>query len=264
MRHLIAVHWPQTRSAGCVAAAAIVCFLGTASQATPGEKAESPGEARARYHLAAEQLRHHAQSNSATAELYLNLGNAHYLADELPQAILAYREGLRQNPVHSRLWENLEAVRDQVGYPGGLARHRPAPDGWPIWLPRLAPGVVLWAAVLIHALAWAAAWLWLIIRGRKLATLTVAGFLIACALGVWWGYLDFRIDRDQRQTIVVVALNGTTLRRGNGSLYGRHPDLPVVNRGMEAMCLNERGGWVQVQFPGGDVGWLPRAAVVGE
>ena len=74
--------------------------------------------------------------------------------------------------------------------------------------------------------------------------------------------MDYRIAQDLDQPLVVVALNGVTLRRGNGTLYARDPDLPIVNRGMEGRRVNERGGWVQVQFPGGEVGWVPREAVI--
>ena len=76
--------------------------------------------------------------------------------------------------------------------------------------------------------------------------------------------MQWRITQEEEQTLAVVAVNGVTLRRGNGSMYPRHPDLPRVNRGMEARLLHNRGGWVQLQFPGGEIGWLPRQAVVTE
>jgi hypothetical protein len=31
---------------------------------------------------------------------------------------------------------------------------------------------------------------------------------------------------------------------------------------MEARLLHRRGGWLQVEFPGGAVGWVPQAAAL--
>jgi hypothetical protein len=196
-------------------------------------------------------------------DLFLSCGNAYLLADELPKAILAYRRGLSLYPVDGDLWENLELARDQVAYPAGGSRERPPGDDWPPFLPRPTPNTVLFSALAAHVLAWVVATAWLMTRQRRVAITAVALFAAALLLGSWWGYLQYRIDEDTRRPLVVVTVNGVPLRRGNGTLFPRHPDLPQVNRGMEARLLSERGGWVQVQFPGGEIGWLPREAVDG-
>jgi tetratricopeptide (TPR) repeat protein len=263
----------ERRATSCAIATVALWLIGGAGEHPSPDKAEeqfregvaamqSPAQARVHFRRAAVEYQRVAKSGTPNADLYFNLGNAYFLADEMPRAILAYREGLRLNPVHARLWENLEAVRDQVGYPGGLARHRPAPDAWPFWLPRPSPDLVLRLALCVNALAWAGAWLWLVLRGKKLAALSLLLFLVTAMFAGLWGYLDYQMDRAKQQDVVVVTQNGTALRRGNGVLYPRHPELPIVNRGMEAVRLHERGGWVQVQFPGGEIGWLPRTAVL--
>jgi hypothetical protein len=194
-------------------------------------------------------------------DVFVNCGNAYLLADELPQAILAYRSGLRRYPLDRQLWENLEMARDQVAYPGGGGRHRPPGDDWPPFLPRATPNTVLFLALGLHVLAWVAATAWLMTRLRKIGITRVVLFATALLMGAWWVYLQVCMVEDKRQALVVVTVNGATLRRGNGSLYPRHPDLPQVNRGMEARLLNSREDWVQVQFPGGEIGWLPREVV---
>jgi hypothetical protein len=194
--------------------------------------------------------------------LFVNCGNAYLLAEDLPEAILAYRTGLRRYPLDRDLWENLELARDQVGYPGGGTHHRPQGDIWPPFLPRATPNTVLFLGLGLHAVAWIAATAWLMTRQRKLALARTALFASAALMGIWWGYLQIRMANENSNALVVVGVNGVTLRRGNGSLYPPHPDLPRVNRGMEARLLNTRGNWVQVQFPGGEIGWLPNEMVL--
>src|SRR5439155_1704350 len=70
--------------------------------------------------------------------LYRNLGHAHLLAGELPEAILAYRRGLRLDPANGDLQNGLAAAHSQVLYaPDGFGRP-PADSGLP-GLPRLRP-----------------------------------------------------------------------------------------------------------------------------
>src|SRR5262249_25530730 len=57
-----------------------------------------------------------ASEERSTANAH-NQGNTYLLADKLPQAILAYKRGLRLNPNHELLRANLEYARSQVNYP---------------------------------------------------------------------------------------------------------------------------------------------------
>jgi tetratricopeptide (TPR) repeat protein len=223
---------------------------------------DRPEEARAYFRAAAGDYRQLAEQGFHSADLYLNMGNAEFLAGDLPRALIAYRHGLQQDPLNGGLWDNLEAARDQVGYPGGLLRHRPAGDELPIWLPRPGPDFVLQSALVLYGLGWCAVWIRLIWRPKKIRAVAMLLFCLAGGAAALWVHLDHRIARDREYPPVVVAVNSATLRRGNGNLYPRHPDLPLVNRGMEAVLLYERGGWLQVQFPGGEVGWLPKTAVI--
>src|SRR5207248_209817 len=118
-----------------------------------------------------------------------NLGNAHLLADDLPQAILAYRRGLRRDPLHWQLWDNLQAARDRVGYPNDARKHRPGGDDWPGWLPRPAPDSLVQIALVLFATAWMAIAAWLVLRRRWIALIAAILFIAAGAGAAWWGYL---------------------------------------------------------------------------
>jgi hypothetical protein len=209
--------------------------------------------AAARYYILAERF--------DNAELHLNAGNAYLLADDLPCAIWAYRRGLQRYPLNGDLWANLELARDQVAYPSGSLRERPPGDDWPPLVPRPTPNTVLYSALALYLLGWVAVTAWLMTRRRSPGITAVSLFAGALLMAGLWGWLQYHIAEDTSQPLVVVARNGVALRRGNGPLYPRHPDLPQVNRGMEARVLSERGDWFQVRFPGGEIGWLPADAV---
>src|SRR5438105_5770653 len=90
-----------------------------------------------------------AHPHQRSAAYFHNLGNAHFLADQLPEAILAYQHGLRLDPNDGGLRENLEYARARVQAPFG-ERGRPEADNWPDWLYRPSAFQVLAATFLIY------------------------------------------------------------------------------------------------------------------
>jgi hypothetical protein len=202
-----------------------------------------------------EELRHRGVHN---ADLYRNLGNAARRADDLPEAILAYRRGLALEPGARDLQENLEEARDLVAYPVG-GRCRPDADAWPAWLPRPANHLLLTATFLLYALACGALTRWAIARRGLLIALLA--FLLASMIGFAWGSDQWQEGETTRHPLIVVK-DTTPLRIGNGSSYPVHSFLPAAVRGMEGRLLYVRGEWLQVEFPGGDVGWLNQDRVL--
>jgi hypothetical protein len=87
-------------------------------------------------------------------------------------------------------------------------------------------------------------------------------FVIALACGAFGAYLANENDWQDRRPLVVVREDHLPLRKGNGPSYPTNPDLPVLSRGMEARRLYERGGWLQIQFAGGEVGWVEKSGVL--
>src|SRR5262249_22217050 len=151
---------------------------GVAKRAAPKEAAPDFAEAARCYEL----LRRHGADN---ADLYRNAGNAHLLAGQRPQAILAYRRGLRCAPHDEDLAERLQHARDQVEY-GSDSQVRPTEQPWPAWLPRLDRGYFLLTAFLLYALACASVTRALTTaagRGLNLAALLLA--LAVAAAGLW-------------------------------------------------------------------------------
>jgi hypothetical protein len=179
------------------------------------------------------------------------------LAGRPAHAVWAYHCGLRLDPNHRLLRANLEWARAGIASPsGGLAE--PLPDSW-LW--HLSPTWVFGLAALAYSLSCVLTTLWLR-RGamRLLIGATILGVVSAGAIGtLLWLASEARYERAHP---VLIVAQETPLYRGNGPGYPAHPELPILARGLEARQLCRRGGWLQVQFAGGTIGWLPAATVL--
>jgi hypothetical protein len=224
------------------------------------ESQERVQQAQRHFTRAAELFRQLHERGVRSDALYLNLGNAEYLAGRPERALWAYQCGLLLNPNERRLREHLELARARIQYPpggGGL----PEPDFWPLALPRPTPRQTLAGAGIAYALTCLVATLWWHRRGRQL--LFASFILLACAASglLLWGWLTAGAEYERAHPLLVVSKE-TPLYRGNGPNYPSHPDLPALPRGLEARQLLRRGAWLQVQLGSGEIGWLPAAVVL--
>jgi hypothetical protein len=234
-----------------------------ADQARPHfrvELCDAADQARPHFRAAADLFDELRRRGASSPDLYRSLGNACLLADDLPHAVLAYRRGLRLAPDDADLQAGLEEARQRVSYPAGGGYARPAADRRPPWLPRGG-----WWAFGGAALCYAAAWLcatrwWMTRRGRLLAAAAVA-LATAAALTAWLVVLAVDDRRDFDRPLVVVAEDGVVVRKGDGLAFPPCCETPL-NKGVEARRLFQRGDWVQVELGGGEVGWVPRDAVL--
>jgi hypothetical protein len=224
----------------------------------------NPDRARRRFARAADLYELLRRRGADNADLYRNQGRAHLLAGRLPDALLAYRRGLRSAPHDADLRDDLAYARGQVQYLGPERHGRPTAEPWPWWMPRVAPGLLLIAALTLYALAWFCGTRG-VTGGRPWLLSWAAGLLaVAVVVGGLWTFLAWQASRGDRYPVVVVAEEGVPLRRGNGPTYPAHPQAPQLHLGMEASLLHRRGGWLQVRLPGGEVGWLPAGAALVE
>jgi hypothetical protein len=199
-----------------------------------------------------------AESNdrlSGTA-LAQDLGNAAFLADDLPRAILAFRYGLSFDRHHALLRTNLAYARSQVRYAPNGQHGRPEPDPWPLWLARLGAGWYVGGATTCYCLAWVALSGFALRPKRELAALTAGCLALAAGAGYGCYLLRLQADRDRDFAPVIICRDDVPLRTGNGPSYPRHEELPTLARGMEARRLGARGSWLQIQFATGEIGWI--------
>ncbi|MCS7045751.1 MAG: hypothetical protein NZO58_05300 [Gemmataceae bacterium] len=194
-------------------------------------------------------------AESCSPARFRNLGNAAYLAGDLPLAILYYRLGLMQTPHDTGLRRGLNYCRRQVLYPPD-GRGRPEALAWPPWLPSWSSaGMALLAAVGYLVTCLAGTWFWW--RRRFTAVLfAVAGLAAAVAGYEGWRRLDAQRRRDAEVPVVVVRGEQVAMFTGNGRSYPRHPQLPTLQAGMEARRLATRGDWWLIEFADGTRGWI--------
>jgi tetratricopeptide (TPR) repeat protein len=205
-----------------------------------------------------EELRQRGVENS---DLYRNQGNASLLTGNLAEAILAYQRGLQLAPNDRELRANLAYIRDQVIYPSPGNFARPPVTFLPIWLPRLTPGLLLVLTFLFYTVSCLGIARW----GMTRQKLPLQGAVWALGLGILFGIglvIQSRgIREEAKYPLVVIARDGTYLRKGNHSDYPRSYDIPL-NQGVEARSLYVRGDWLQIELAGGEAGWVPGKSVL--
>jgi hypothetical protein len=207
----------------------------------------------------------------ASPALYQNQGNAYFLADELPEAILAYRRGLRLAPNDPGLQAALAEARGRVLYPspsflstdgnGADGFARPAREPWPAFLPHPSLGMLLGLTVLCYAGVCLGVARWFMVRRRR--PLVFALFMLAVTAAFSAATvveIHARVDTVEHP-LVVIARDDVVLRKGNGLSYPRRSE-PPLNKGVEARLLSERAGWLHIELGSGEAGWVPAAAAL--
>jgi tetratricopeptide (TPR) repeat protein len=188
-----------------------------------------------------------------SAELLYNRGNAHFKLGEIGRAIADYDRAYVLKPHDKDISHNLAFAR-QFRPDKTLTIENPLLRMFTDFLrvPDAATARVL--AGLLFFLASIAVAL-LLIRGRHLF-----GWL-AIALGVLFAYCFISASSWNGVTSrarAVVVQPELTLRSGPGTEY---KEIAVVHDGLEVMVREQRPGYVLIQIPGGDGGWVEAASV---
>jgi tetratricopeptide (TPR) repeat protein len=208
-----------------------------------------------RYAAAAAEYERVLASGQESGNLYFNLGNAYWKANEPGQAILAWERARRLSPRDPDVRANLAHARpageDEPDAPlharllFPLASRLGSDEAW---LATSAAWTVLMLCLVVGRLAPAAA---RAARGVALAaTITV--------LVVGSGALYRLVTTDLPPHGVVVAAGETPVRfePADGGTVHFQAALGTVVR-----VLGEREGWAQVARPDGRRGWIARAAL---
>lgn len=194
-----------------------------------------------------------------SAELALARARAHRLAGSLPRSIAALRDGRAAVPSARELQIELAEARAAVAHPleGPVGAQCRARDAFTVaarvsvaeaWVLVGALWFCACACVVRFVMTRTAGWLW-----------AAGAFALAlAAFGALWIH-DARARSDDRPAHVI--LSDALLRTGNASSYPERLDAPLP-AGAEVRERSRRGGWVQVELPGGAIGWLPETALV--
>ncbi len=256
---------------GVVAWLLLLPSASVAEDATAWESAASEFEAGVELRADATAARPHFAAAARGFDDWWNAGNrnpavaanrakAYFLAGDLPRGLVAVHEGLALFPWDADLQRTLAELRANVAYPNEpepAERTRPDPPGG--LRSRVSPGDLLLFA--IAATIAVAAGITRRITTRDAWSIPVTILGIAGILGVAW--MSWTISREETtalETPVAVVSEDTILRRGNAFSHPARLAFPLA-AGTEIRILGDRGGWVQVQIPGGAIGWLPTSTL---
>jgi hypothetical protein len=213
----------------------VVALWSTAlqAQAPSPEALYEEGSLRA----AAEGFTHRVEDEPAVAGHWYNLGAAYYRLGQDGRARAAWLEARRLAPRSSAVTQAL--------------RLTPPPDGtsarWS-WSPPVGAEELL----VLGALGWIAGWLGWTFRPRVrerwlvLLVFSAAAVLAGLALRTWL-----------REPLAIV-LQRTTLRL---SPHGLAPTVASLESGSAVRIIRYSPGWVMVEAPGAQLGWLSDEAV---
>jgi hypothetical protein len=190
--------------------------------------------------------------------LYYNLGNTYMRLQQVGKAIAAYRKAERLIPGDEQLSANLQYARK-------LRRDQIEAEGEKTFLQTvfyLHYRFPVGTRVGIALSAYVAFWLAMLIRLRK--PILVPKW-IAATLAVVWLTLGVSVAvsmRDAGQiTDGVLVNNDVTVRKGNGETYEPQFDRPL-HEGVEFKVLTRRGGWVRMELPDGNRGWIRQSDAI--
>lgn len=251
---------------------AILLALGALSAVEPAEKSaiqdfeagrnarDNGREARAAFAKAARGLDAAWDAGGPfprSPRLALARARSHYLAGNLPRALLAVHDGLALAPFDAELQAELRALRDTIAYPDVAdPPTRVRPDEPRGLRSRVSPWDAFLGAAVFGLLAAVGGMRLLTTRPRWAWAVAIVGLIgLAVCGGIGW-----RIETDEPRGRVIVAADAI-LRRGNGVSFPARLPTPLP-KGAEVFEIARRGGWVQVELPGGATGWLPESHVL--
>ena len=236
-------------------AAAVCCGQGAATLAQEGDSLYRLGD----YQSAAERYEAALATGNGSAEVYYNLGNAYYRAEQTGLAILNYERALRLRPTMSDARENLEMAygrtTDRIAVlPKWFAARwidilctRVTPAGWrTVWLVLLA----LLAAAVVGVMAG---------RGLRLRRWSLAGGVVALALLVCCTALLISTTKRWNAHADAIVMHESVAIKG--SPEQRSVDKMILHEGTRVHISESLQGWEKITIADGTTGWCPTEAI---
>lgn len=214
------------------------------------EAAQSPTE----YLIAADLFQKVVERGIESGAVYYNQGNAFLRGGKKGHAIACYRQAERYLPRDPQLAANLQAARAEVR----VQKSRSLVDDlfvWQSWISYPAKVQLSLATGFITLVLGMVSLRRPMSFGKSLAWsgLVLTALFSGSAFYDWYRF-DYQLHG-------VVVAEEAVARKGNADGYEPALSAPLTE-GTEFLVLEQRGNWYLVQLPAGQVGWLPRSAVV--
>lgn len=188
-------------------------------------------------------------------QLYYNIGNAHFKADNIAYAILNYERALKLNPSFDDARFNLEYANTMI-----QDKIESVPEFFLLsWLKTLSVSFSsdAWAVIAIVMFALCLSMVLLFLLGSSVA-LRKTGFGIAIA-SLLLSLLSFSMASSQKKqymktesAIVVSPVSPVKSSPGNDGSR----DLFVLHEGTKLIILDELGSWKNIELSDGRQGWV--------
>lgn len=238
----------------------IVCsFFTLSASSSDSIKQANDLYAQGEYLLAAEQYENIISNQGVAPEIYYNLGNAYYKADETGRAILNYERALRLAPNYADAKHNLELAQLKV------LDNVPAIETFFLmkWIENLiklfSSNTWIYISVSLFVVAIILAFLFVFGNSHNLRKFS---FYISLVLLVFtvatFAFSGVRKGQMLNHRDAIIMSAAITVK---SSPDQSGTDLFQLHEGTKVLVNSTLGEWVEIKLGNGNVGWVQASAV---
>jgi tetratricopeptide (TPR) repeat protein len=191
-------------------------------------------------------------------ELFLNLGNAHYRLDDIPNTILYYEKALKLSPGGVNILHNLKLANKRVSDKNKVNDSVRLNDWFFTWVSN-APNYWAYNSIYLFIIGSLLLILYLFSKSRKLKKLTFYTAVIALILGifsiVFSGFHKSRLMSIEEAVIFKPSIDLMSEPTENSSVSF------VLHEGTKVKILDATKLWYEIRFSDGKIGWLQKEFV---
>ena len=223
---------------------------------TEAIKAYEDGNYRKAIELFVKEIESLKNQGEESASLYYNLGNAHFRANEVAQAILYYERALLIDPGDRDIRHNIEyantKIEDKI-----LVADQFILSSWLISIENLmssnawAMFAIICFVVLIGCLA--VFFFSGQIRWKKITFYTGIVLIVFIIIGNVFSYRQ-KQEIEQRDTAIVMAASAPV----HSSPDSNSKELFILHSGTKVVITKEDKIWLEIEINDGNVGWIRR------
>ena len=196
-----------------------------------------------------------AKTSTRNGEIYYNLGNAYYFADEYGLALLNYRKAELYMPYDRKLQQNISQVREKR-YDDVSSNLKKRLSVFIIWHTHVSTSIRIAVLAVILLIFWGLMLHQLYKRRNHsfpLAVLAIPAFILIYSISI-------DIFNFKEPTQGVITQQEVTARKGNSYIYEPAFD-SNLHGGTEFKVIEKRGEWYLVELENDELCWLPENSV---
>jgi hypothetical protein len=190
----------------------------------------------------------------ASAEVYFNLGNAHYRNEQLAQAILAYERASQLRPNDPDIEHNLKLV-----YLKTIDRLEPLPEMFLIqWIRTIGSLVSTDTVRMSFFISWillfvSLALMYLVLRSEIIRIARFVFFASLISVVIWAVMMGFQTFQETSHDKAIITSHTVTAK---SSPDLKSVDAFVIHEGVKVRVTDAVGDWVKITLVDGKVGWI--------